>query len=1165
MNYVGKVSNAVDTSLKILPSLKVVSGALYSAGFDIESINTEEVIPNPRKVYRWWSLLLHGSHKHNHQMNCSECRTGLQEEKEKKRQKEESLNPVSSNDGTIFVTSGDELHLDQFRALYSVGGMTCASCVNSITAVVNEHFPSVSDFAVDLMNKSAMAIIENKPLASKIQVIIRDAGFNCDLVELLPVSTVKSYTVTASIGGLTCAACVNSINNSIAKLSYVKEFNISLLTNSGTFVIDDEAHTRSLKERIEDMGFDFIINEVKQSVSANVNKQSRKVNLSISGMFCTECPEQINESLRLFGDAIVIDDPVSLSHPYVEFTYVPSPPTVTIRSILKRIGEISPQFNTSIIHPLSLEELSAQMARREQKRLLSRLIVTVLIAVPTFVIGVIAMALLPKSNHFYQLVRVPLFGKMSRMTFSLFWLATPVYFYSASVFHKKAFQEVRSLWNVGVPWTRRFFRFGSMNLLMCLGTSIAYWASFVLMLIESTLKGDITHEKTSGMGMMSEGFTTTYFDSVVFLTMFLLIGRMLESFSKTKAADSVSMLAKLRPNEAHLVEVASEVNKPLDIINEKLLSIDLLEVGDYIKILPGMSPPADCIIVSNATFFDESALTGESRPVPHKFGEQIFAGTINVGKSYVIAKVIALEGSSMLDQIVEIVRQGQLHRAPIERVADKLTGYFVPIVTLIAILTWIIWISLGYGGALPEHYLDIEFGGWAMWSLEFCIAVFVIACPCGIGLAAPTALFVGSGLAAKFGILAQGGGEAFQEGSRVDILCFDKTGTLTEGGEPKVQDELYFKNDEIESTREDIYYHILLELSRDLELNSTHPLGIALRDYCESKFLTQYLLDNKHILTKVEEISGKGLKGDIDAIKLNQHTKLRELNLTAGFTSIILGNERFMNENSAFIDSSHEQIINEWKREGKSIILIAVNSDESPSNYKTVLAFSVTDRIRPEASEVIKTLNEIGIQTWMITGDNKMSAQAVAKVVGIPVENVISDVLPNEKAEKIRWLQKNGHATQAAGDGKSNIVLNKKITTKRSIVAMIGDGINDAPSLTMADVGIAMGNGSDIALSSAKFILLKPDLRLVLILFRLSRKIFNRVKFNFFWALIYNTIGIPIAAGVIYPYNNSRLDPVWASLAMALSSVSVVLSSLALRLYKPTELDYIEEMTEGKA
>lgn len=823
-------------------------------------------------------------------------------------------------------------------------------------------------------------------------------------------------------------------------------------------------------------------------------------------------------------------------------------------------------FHVTIVHPLTLEERSKLIAQHERQSLVSRTLFVFVISIPSFVVGMIGMSLAMSPNlsphSFWAWLQRPLWlGSVSIATCILFILSTPVYFYGADAFHTKAIKELRALWRPGVPWTRRFFKFGSMNLLMSLGTSISYFASIFLLILAAKIE-----PTDDGMSQ----FTTTYFDSVVFLTLFLLVGRLLEAFSKARTASAVSLLTALKPSTVQLIEDVSvtsyttESGIPDYKFGEgKVIPTDFLEFGDFIRILPGMSPPADCLLVQGSSSFDESALTGESFPVFRTIGDTVFAGTINVGGHSVIARVSATDGSSMLDQIVAAVREGQLHRAPIERVADTLTSVFVPVITLLAILTWVLWFVLGYVGILPEDYLDISIGGWGIWAAQFAIAVFVVACPCGIGLAAPTALYVGTGVAAKFGILAKGGGEAFQEAARVDIVCFDKTGTLTKGGEPVVTDiKVLLKDSELD----DSVKKTLLAISSELEGYTSHPLGIAVRS-----FATNHSIGNElgtATVSEVEEVSGRGLRGLIKG----------QISALPNVTEAVIGNEAFLVENDAFLSDEEFQAIYKWKQAGKSVVVLGLRFDSSPK-FVPALALAVADQIRSESLSVVRSLQRMGIQTWMISGDNEVTAKAVARQVGILSENVIAGVLPKEKAMWVKWLQESqevNSGTQpaqtrpSAGTSETDRLLDSareeesieapgnSLKGNRKVVAMVGDGVNDAPSLAAADIGIAIGSGSDIAMSSAKFVLLRTNsdnsgedryLTSILVLIDLSRKILKRVMFNFGWALVYNVCAVPIAAGVLFPLSRTRLDPVWASLAMALSSVSVITSSLLLKNY----------------
>ncbi|KAK5215179.1 hypothetical protein LTR72_011749 [Exophiala xenobiotica] len=482
----------------------------------------------------------------------------------------------------------------------------------------------------------------------------------------------------------------------------------------------------------------------------------------------------------------------------------------------------------------------------------------------------------------------------------------------------------------------------------------------------------------------------------------------------------------------------------------------------------------------------------------------------------------------MLDSIINVVREGQAKRAPVERIADLVTGYFVPIVVLIVIITWLTWLALGQAGVLPPDYRDTEVGGWPFWSLQFAIAVFVIACPCGLGLAAPTALFVGGGLAAKHGILVKGGGEAFQEASALDCIVFDKTGTLTEGGEPKVTNY-----ETVVSSDGPVNEEETLGLLKRLEEDSTHPLAKAAVRFAVSRLITNCKAE------VVEEVAGKGMKG----ILLVDSQPTRKIHA-------LIGNESLMAENNVTVSVEHQELLDSWKMEGKSVILIAAtempNGEKLPQTHVLCAIAATADPLRPESFKVVSALRKRGIEVWMLSGDNEKTARAVASKVGIETSNVIAGVLPDQKANKIQYLQKRG--TEVTSRGIWGYFREQRT---RATVAMVGDGINDSPALTVADVGIAIGSGSEVAISSAGFVLVSSNLSTLLILIDLSRAVFRRIKFNFFWAALYNMIALPVAAGVLYHINSGgsriRLDPVWAALAMALSSISVVTSSLILR------------------
>lgn len=921
-------------------------------------------------------------------------------------------------------------------------------------------------------------------------------------------SPAPSWKASVAIGGMTCASCSNAITNALKKKDWVSNVAVNLLTNSASVELQDKVKANQIVDAIEDLGYEANLNEVVEVTPEQPGPRGdeRTVQIYIEGFYCDHCGNRAMNSLAEFlGNLEILSQP-TLQNPILKIKYTPEAPLLNIRHILAAVEATDPAFTASIYHPPSLEERSKLIEIRHRQQLLRRWIGTLVIAIPTFIIGIVYMSLVPDSDNSKMFLMKPWVSGINRAQIILFTLATPVFFFAADVFHRRAIKEIGSLWRRGsqTPVLQRFYRFGSMNTLMSLGTTIAYVSSCCQLIAAGATNPERVDD------------TNFYFDSVVFLTLFLLLGKLIESYSKSKTGDAVKELSKLRPTTAILFEKDEKEQSFTQVINA-----ELLDFGDIVRVVNGASPPCDGIVVDGESQFDESSLTGESRPIRKSAGDKVFAGTVNK-EAPILVQVTGPAGQSMLDQIVNIVREGQTKRAPMEKIADKLTAYFVPTVTLVAIITWLVWLILGYAGVLPPHYLDMNSGSWIAFSLQFAIAVFVVACPCGVGLAAPTAIFVGGDLASKYGILVKGGGEAFEKASGIDCVVFDKTGTLTMGGEPTITDSKLYPLD-LDKKQS----NTLLAALRAVEENSSHPIAKAIVSFCDVK------TTERAQVTNVEEKPGKGLKATYDA-KLPDH----------GF-DMIVGNEALMQEFDVAIPAEVKSSLDTWKTEAKSVALVATKSadPDSDSVYQISAALSISDPIRPESAPMIRALHSQGVDVWMLSGDNETTARAVATRVGIPPDtNVIAGVLPAEKASKIKYLQK----TLKAGEATK-----KASSTKRATIAMVGDGINDAPALAVADVGIAIGDGSDVAISSADFVLIKSDVRSVVTLLELSRCVFRRIWFNFGWALVYNVLAVPVAAGCFYAIETGsghvRLDPVWASLAMALSSISVVLSSLALK------------------
>ena len=1056
-----------------------------------------------------------------------------------------------------------------YQLLISVGGMTSASCSNVITDAL-EDLETVEHVNVDLMtNCGSVRFSGSIALAGTIVETVQGIGYEATVISCEPISKMSNnistlgrnkYRAVLSIGGMTCASCSNAILDGLREFPYVIDVNIILMTNSGTVIFEGKEHLDDIIAKVDDLGYDCTADHCSavdisdERPEEALEPQMRIAELKIAGMHCDHCPVRIQEALRFkLSEQVVVEKLPTLKDPLLRVLYRPYAPDFTIRDVITAINSVDEAFNTSLYHPPSIEDRSKAIQIHERQRILGRLLFSFVIAIPTLLIGVIWMSMVPSSNATRMFLEKPIWaGNVTRAEWALFILATPIYFFAADVFHVRAIKEIRALWRKSsrVPVLRRFYRFGSMNLLISAGTSVAYFASLALLVIDATAQQVAANE-------------TTYFDTVVFLTFFILIGRYLEAYSKSKTGDAVAMLGRLRPQEALLLTPSKSMKQSSAILEEKSspvpsprkINADLLEVGDVVLVTRGSSPPADGIILSGFAQFDESSLTGESRTVKKGPGEKVFVGTVNAGDSITV-EVLETGGSSMLDQIVSVVREGQTKRAPVERFADVLTGYFVPIITGLAIVTFFVWFSLGQSGVLSSSYIDGQAGGWAFWSLEFAIAVFVVACPCGIGLAAPTALFVGGGLAAKHGILVRGGGEAFQEAGDLDAVVFDKTGTLTEGGEVKVTDHEMLAEGEDANTAWSIV--------RALEGQSSHPIAQAIASLASTKPSASLRIGD------VWEQPGLGMCGTF-SLQASEDGNIGTFEAALGSEKLISS----LNPHPPSLDYFTSQTLSTWKSQSKSIALLAIRhllpTHKEQSAWTLTALFATSDPIRLSALPCIQNLQSRGLAVYMLTGDNSLTAAAVASSLNIPIANVFAGVLPTEKADKIKWLQEHGPRRTRPGTSWTCITgpllssfrrRKGNPETRKAKVAFVGDGINDAPALataTASGVSVSLSSGSPVALSSSSFIILSPSehgpsLLKIPLLLDLSARVFTRIKFNFAWALVYNVVLVPVAAGVFFGLGTEgkgwRLGPVWASAAMAGSSVSVVVSSLLLRWEK---------------
>mgnify|MGYP000872856910 FL=1 len=637
---------------------------------------------------------------------------------------------------------------------------------------------------------------------------------------------------------------------------------------------------------------------------------------------------------------------------------------------------------------------------KEIKSLKTSFIISLVLSIPLF------------SSMFFHMAGVHTI--LSNGWFQLL-LATPVQFIIGARFYKGAYNSLRG-------------GGANMDVLIATGTSAAYFYSVYNLLI---------------------GVNEYYFESSAVIITLILLGKLFEAIAKGKTSEAIKKLMGLQPKTASVIRDGEEVDLP----------IEKLEIGDIVVVRPGEKVPVDGIITEGHSALDESMLTGESIPVDKSVGDEVIGATINKFGSFKF-EATKIGKDTVLSQIIKLVEEAQGSKAPVQRLADKISGKFVPVVVLIALATFLGFTFIGN---------DFNAG------LINAVAVLVIACPCALGLATPTAIMVGTGKAAENGILIKSG-EHLERAHKMDTIIFDKTGTITKG-EPEVTDILSFNN-----IKEDE----VLRIAASVEKVSEHPLGYSIVQHAQDKNIK--LTDTKEFMS----ISGMGLSAVFED------------------KDVLIGNRRLMKENNLSLDNFEDEMLR-LEREGKTAMLIVLDGVISG-------IIAVADQIKDSSLNAIKELQAMGLDVYMITGDNERTAKAIAKQVGIA--NVLADVLPENKSEAIERLK---------SEGKH--------------VGMVGDGINDAPALAAADVGFAIGTGTDVAMEAADITLMRGDLNGVVTAIRLSHRTMKTIKQNLFWAFFYNSIGIPFAA-------LGFLNPMVAGAAMAFSSVSVVTNSLRLKKFK---------------
>lgn len=815
----------------------------------------------------------------------------------------------------------------------------------------------------------------------------------------------QKYTIT----GMSCAACSAAVNRAVSKLDGVISSDVNIATEKLDLTYDEtRVSFEAVKKAVEDSGFG-IAEEAR----------SKKAEFLIEGMSCAACSSAVERAAKKLEG--ILSAQVNLTTNRGVFEYDPARVKLSeIKAAIEKAG-----YTPRDIEGEKTRDLEKERRMRETRLMRLRLIIAALFAAPVLYI---AMA------HMFPGLAVPIPSFMhpheQPLTFALvqLFLTLPV-MVAGGKFFTRGFKSLFK----GAP---------NMDTLVAIGTGSAFLYSLF-----ATVK--------ISMGF-SDYVLSLYFESAAVVITLVMLGKYLEAASKGKTSDAIKKLMQLRPTAAMIEKDGKELEVPLDEVS----------VGDIIIVRPGASYPVDGVVTNGISTADESMLTGESLPVEKLPGSDITGGSIN-GEGLIKFRATRVGNDTALSKIIRLVEDAQGKKAPIAKLADIVSGWFVPVVLGIAVLAAVAWAIAGK---------DINF------VLTIFVSVLVIACPCALGLATPTAIMVGTGKGAELGILIKGG-EALETTYKINTVVLDKTGTITEG-RPKLTDL---------RTYGDITENEALLLAASAERGSEHPIARAIVEDAEAK---QIELTNPE---SFKSVPGRGIDAAVSGRR------------------ILAGNLKLMNENSVDTAISQKDA-QTLAAAGRTLMYIAVDG-------KPAALMAAADTVKESSRAAVGKLKNMGIDIYMITGDNKSTALAIAKEVGI--DNVLSDVLPQDKAGEVKRLQESGRK-----------------------VAMVGDGINDAPALVQADVGLAIGTGTDVAVESADVVLMRGDLNEVPAAIALSRATIRNIKQNLFWAFVYNTLGIPFAAGVVYLFGGPLLSPIFAGAAMAFSSVSVVTNALRLRRFK---------------
>ena len=887
---------------------------------------------------------------------------------------------------------------------FTVKGMTCASCAARVEKVVNK-IDGVDNATVNLATEKMTVNYDKDKVDTKdIEEKVKKAGYEA--------SEIKSNDATNEsfkISGMTCASCAVRIEKVLNKTEGIDNATVNLATEKATVSYDKSSISpEEIIEKVRKAGYDA--EEIKES-----NKLSH-AHFKIKGMTCASCASRIEKVVsKLDG---VEEAPVNLAVEDMNVKYDGRKISIDdIENAVKKAG-----YEAIYVTEENKDD-SKKESEQKVKKARNRFIWSLIFAIPLIVISMGSMmgltlpSIIDPSVNPYNFAMIQL-------------ILTLLIIYVGREFFIHGFKNIAHL----SP---------NMDSLIALGSTAALlYGIYALVKIGGGEVHFVHH---------------LYFESAGMIVAFISLGKFLEALTKGKTSDAINKLMGLAPKTATVIIDGKE----------KVIPIEDVRVDDIIVVKPGERLPVDGVVVSGSSAVDESMLTGESIPVEKNEGSDVYGASINKNGMFRY-KATKVGNDTVLSKIINLVEDAQGTKAPIAKLADIISGYFVPIVIVLSILS-----ALAFYFIVNEN---LEF------SLNILISVLVIACPCALGLATPTAIMVSTGKGAENGVLIKSG-VALEEAHKINTIIFDKTGTITEG-KPKVTDIISNSLDNME----------LLKLAAAAEKGSEHPLGEAIVKEAEDKSIT---LPEIH---EFKSIPGEGIKTIIEN------------------KNISIGNRKMMVRSNIDVSTLDEKA-HELAGEGKTPMFIGIDG-----SLAGIIA--VADTVKENSAKAVSALHKMGIEVVMLTGDNERTAKAIAKQVGI--DRVVSDVLPEGKANVVKEIQKEG----------------KK-------VAMVGDGINDAPALVTAEIGIAIGSGTDVAIESADIVLMRSDLLDVVTAIQLSRATIKNVKENLFWAFGYNVLGIPVAMGILHIFGGPLLNPMIGAFAMSLSSVSVLLNALRLKGFKP--------------